>query len=150
MTTPNQTTTTSTLQERILKYERFIGDTLQPDLQKELQKRDDVYAEIAEYLKLRNQIELIKSEAETSKEIKSMVDVGCDFFMQAKIKNVSTINVLIGADCHAELTLDEAIAFIDKKEKLLHKRADKITEKANTIKAHIKFVLAGIEELLSG
>jgi hypothetical protein len=36
------------IQEKIQRYEKFIGETLQPDLQQELEKRDIIYSEIAE------------------------------------------------------------------------------------------------------
>jgi prefoldin subunit 5 len=45
----------------------------------------------------------------------SLVDTNCCR------KNVSTINVLVGVDCHVEMTLNEALEFIEKKEKQLHR-----------------------------
>ncbi|KAI9350810.1 hypothetical protein BDR26DRAFT_851548 [Obelidium mucronatum] len=137
-----------TKRKQIDKYERFLTTTLQPDLRKVLEERDAVYEETAEYLKLKNQIALIKSHSREDGSFKTMVDVGCDFYMQAKVPNANLINVLVGLDCHVEFTLDEAAIFIAKKEKHLEKKAEMMTERALKIKGHIKLVLAAIQEVL--
>ncbi|KAJ3160899.1 hypothetical protein HDU86_008261 [Geranomyces michiganensis] len=131
---------------QIKKYEAFVNDRLRPDLQRSLDARDKVYDTISEYLKLRNQIELLQSQKLT--ELKTMMDVGCEFFMQAKIPSLEYIYVQIGLDTHAELTFDQALAFIDKKEALLLKTAERHTETASKIRAQIKMVLATIEQIL--
>ncbi|KAI8913908.1 hypothetical protein DFJ77DRAFT_431465 [Powellomyces hirtus] len=131
---------------QVKKYETFVNERLRPDLQKALEARDKVYDIISEYLKLRNQIELLQAEKLT--ELKTMMDVGCEFFMNAKIPSLQYIYVKVGLDVHAQLTMDEALAFIDKKEKVLLKSADKHTETASKIKAHIKMVLHTLESIL--
>lgn len=50
-------------------------------------------------------------------------------------------------DFFVELTHDEAIAFIEKKTKLLDKKTDKLTQASTKIKANIKLVLHGLREL---
>ncbi|KAI8590346.1 hypothetical protein BDZ88DRAFT_394731 [Geranomyces variabilis] len=131
---------------QIKKYEAFVNDRLRPDLQRSLDARDKVYDTISEYLKLRNQIELLQSQKLT--ELKTMMDVGCEFFMQAKIPSLEYIYVQIGLDTHAELTFDQALAFINKKEALLLKSAERHTEAASKIRAQIKMVLTTIEHIL--
>ncbi|KAJ3172492.1 hypothetical protein HDU88_005820 [Geranomyces variabilis] len=131
---------------QIKKYEAFVNDRLRPDLQQSLDARDKVYDTISEYLKLRNQIELLQSQKLT--ELKTMMDVGCEFFMQAKIPSLEYIYVQIGLDTHAELTFDQALAFINKKETLLLKSAERHTEAASKIRAQIKMVLTTIEKIL--
>ncbi|KAJ3171799.1 hypothetical protein HDU87_008267 [Geranomyces variabilis] len=131
---------------QIKKYETFVNDRLRPDLQRSLDARDKVYDTISEYLKLRNQIELLQSPKLT--ELKTMMDVGCEFFMQAKIPSLQYIYVQIGLDTHAELTFDQALAFINKKEALLLKSAERYTEAAAKIRAQIKMVLTTIEQIL--
>ncbi|TPX63236.1 hypothetical protein SpCBS45565_g06774 [Spizellomyces sp. 'palustris'] len=132
--------------KQIERYERFVNERLRVDLQKAVVARDKIYETIAEYLKLRNQIDLLRNEK--LKELKTMMDVGCEFFMQAKVPDTSRIYVKVGAGYHVELTLDEAVAFIGEKEKSLLKAADKHTETASKIKAHIKLVLQAIQEIL--
>ncbi|KAJ3194049.1 hypothetical protein HK101_003607 [Irineochytrium annulatum] len=130
------------------RYLDFIAERLQPDLHRELEARDVIWAEIAEWLKLRSQIEAM--QAHPPGEIKLLTDVGCDFYMQAKITKRDRIYVKVGANCQLEMTLEEALAFIAKKEKLMEQRAEKATKRVLKIKAHIKFVLAAVNEIQMG
>ncbi|KAJ3076547.1 hypothetical protein HDU98_002539 [Podochytrium sp. JEL0797] len=134
-------------QRRIAKYEVFLSSKLQPDLKNILSERDAIYEDIAD-LKLKNHIDRINENCKDDSPFKTLVDVGCDFYMQAKVTNTQMINVLVGLDCHVEFTMDEALEFIAKKEKHLERKADALTEKALHLKAQIKLVLAAIQEVL--
>ncbi|KAI8824843.1 uncharacterized protein EV422DRAFT_583745 [Fimicolochytrium jonesii] len=131
---------------QIKKYESFVNDRLRVDLQNTLDARDKVYETISEYLKLRNQIELLQTQNLTS--LKTMMDVGCEFFMQATIPRLDQITVKIGLDVHVVLTLPEGLMFIARKEQALVKVADRYTSRAADLKAQIKMVLGAIEALL--
>ncbi|KAI9092718.1 Prefoldin subunit-domain-containing protein [Phlyctochytrium arcticum] len=133
---------------QIKKYESFVNTRLRPDLQSLLDKRDKVYETISDYLKLRNQIDLLQTQNLTS--LKTRMDVGCEFFMHARIPDISTIYVSVGAGYHVQMTLPEALAFIEVKERGLLKVADTLTESALRVKAQIKMVLEVIGELLEG
>ena len=56
--------------------------------------------------------------------------------------------VALSKDFFVELSWDEALAYIEKKEKLLNKRAETLTKKVCEVKAHILFVQEAIRELL--
>ncbi|CAO3700728.1 unnamed protein product [Rhizopus microsporus] len=58
------------------------------------------------------------------------------------------IYVHTGFGFHVQFTLDEAKTFIKKKEQQLQKLADKHTQEADKIKAHIKMALEAISEIL--
>ncbi|KAF9347362.1 hypothetical protein BGX34_003202, partial [Mortierella sp. NVP85] len=58
------------------------------------------------------------------------------------------IFVNVGFGFHAQLTLDEALAFITRKEAFLQKKAERLTEKAAQIRAHIKIVLEAMAEIM--
>ncbi|KAI4873398.1 hypothetical protein NFI96_012312 [Prochilodus magdalenae] len=101
------------IDDKVLQYESFINDVLKRDLQKVLEQRDGVYEKIAEYLQLKN---TIKSIQETdSKELKTDVDLGCNFYVQAHVPDTSKIFVAVGYGFFVELTLSEALTFIEKK-----------------------------------
>ncbi|KAJ3057165.1 hypothetical protein HK097_011170 [Rhizophlyctis rosea] len=134
------------VEEQIQKYQSFVNDRLRLDLKAILDAREKIYESISEHLKLKNQIELIKSQNLT--EMKTMMDVGAQFFMQAKIPDTSKIFINIGMGYSVEFTLDEGLAFIDSKEKILLKQAEKQTDKASQIKAHIKVVLETMQQLM--
>lgn len=77
------------------------------------------------------------------KKFESRVDVGCNIFVATEveedIKN-KTVMVALSKDFFVELSWDEALVYIAKKEKLLNGKADNLTKKVSEIKAHILFI----------
>ncbi|XP_020653288.1 protein UXT [Pogona vitticeps] len=133
------------VQEKVLQYEAFISDVLQRDLQKVLEQRDEVYEKIAQYLQLKNVIERLQEVG--NKELKTQVDLGCNFYVNAEVPDTSTIFVALGYGFFVELTLSEALTFIEKKSKLLTELSETLTKDSAKIKANIRMVLEGLREL---
>ncbi|XP_018608398.1 protein UXT [Scleropages formosus] len=133
------------IDEKILQYETFINDVLKRDLQKVLEQRDGVYEKIAQYLQLKNTIESLQEAG--SKELKTEVDLGCNFYAQAHIPDSSTIFVAVGYGFFVELTLPEALKFIEKKTNQLTGYTETLTKDSAKIKANIRMVLEGLKEL---
>ncbi|CAJ0648416.1 19894_t:CDS:2 [Entrophospora sp. SA101] len=77
-----------------------------------------------------------------------MVDLGSNFYVQAKVPDTTYIYVNVGFGFHPQLTLDEAIEFIDKKEKTLQRKSEKYTDDIAKISAHIAMVHEAIAEIL--
>ncbi|KAI9143456.1 Prefoldin subunit-domain-containing protein [Paraphysoderma sedebokerense] len=134
------------IQSELVKYDKFVNEKLRVDLKATLDLRDKIYDQISEYVKLRKQIQLIQSQ--DLKELKTRVDVGSNFYVQAKIPDTKYIYVNIGYGFHAEFTLNEALMFIQRKESHLEKLAERHTQEASSIKAHIKMLLEAISELM--
>ncbi|KAJ3386562.1 hypothetical protein HDU84_001471 [Entophlyctis sp. JEL0112] len=152
---------TQAKKQKILRFEEFLSDKLQPDLRAVLEDRDKVYADMAEFAKLKSMIALIADfggssfskrtgRSDLDDSYKTLVDVGCDFFMQAKVYDpaLSLISILVGLDCYVEFTFDEALTFIERREKQLTTKADGLTERALELKSQVKLVLAAIQEVL--
>jgi prefoldin subunit 5 len=112
---------------------------------------------------LRAHIGLINSKE--LKKMTTMVDVGSECFVQAKMfvwvtlssgcgltilrsEDTSRIFVHVGMGFHAEMTLDEALKFITSKEAELNAKADKITEEAAAIKDKIRMVYETLDWLM--
>ncbi|KAJ7317567.1 hypothetical protein JRQ81_003729 [Phrynocephalus forsythii] len=133
------------VQEKVLQYETFISDVLQRDLKKVLEQRDEVYEKIAQYLQLKNVIERLQETGD--KELKTQVDLGCNFYVNAEVPDTSTIFVALGYGFFVELTLPEALTFIEKKSKLLTELSEVLTRDSAKIKANIRMVLEGLREL---
>ncbi|MCJ8734708.1 hypothetical protein PDJAM_G00238470 [Pangasius djambal] len=133
------------MSEKVLQYESFINDVLRRDLQKVLEQRDGVYEKIAQYLQLKNTIKSIQETG--SKELKTDVDLGCNFYVQAHVPDTSKIFVAVGYGFFLELTLSEALTFIEKKTSQLTEYSEVLTKDAAKIKAHIRMVLEGLREL---
>ncbi|XP_060788404.1 protein UXT isoform X1 [Neoarius graeffei] len=133
------------INEKVLQYESFINDVLKRDLQKVLEQRDGVYEKIAQYLQLKNTIKSIQETG--SKELKTDVDLGCNFYVQAHVPDTSKIFVAVGYGFFLELTLSEALTFIEKKTRQLTEYSEVLSKDAAKIKAHIRMVLEGLREL---
>ncbi|XP_077140172.1 protein UXT [Ranitomeya variabilis] len=133
------------MEEKVLKYEAFVTDTLQRDLRRVLENRDSVYEKISQYLQLKNVIERLK-ELESG-PLQTQVDLGCNFYVNAEVPDSSKIFVALGFGFFAELTLEEALRFIEKKNKMLTEISENLTKDAANIKAHIRLVLEGLREL---
>jgi hypothetical protein len=94
-----------------------------------------------------------------------MVDLGSNYYAKAKVyvfrpcvrvtffvarkqtpnvtihrESLQRLCVMLGLGLHVELTVDEAIIFIDQKEIILNRKAERLTEKAAIIKANIAAV----------
>ena len=138
----------SKIEEKVARYEAFLNDTLRSDLKKNLELRDKIYQEQAEYLALRNSINAIKlADLQPGEPLKTKVDLGCNFYCQARIPQPGKICVAVGMGFFVEMTLDEALKFLDKKDAELSKDADNLTQECAKLKANIKLVLGGLREL---
>ncbi|KAG7220380.1 hypothetical protein INR49_018218 [Caranx melampygus] len=101
--------------QKVLQYENFINEVLRRDLQRAMQESG-------------------------SQRLKTDVDLGCNFYVQADVEDSSRIFVAVGYGFFVEMTYDEALRFIEKKTKQLTKDSAKI-------KANICMVLEGLREL---
>lgn len=137
--------TPSKMADKVGLYEAFVDEKLKKDLEKVHRARDEAYSKMAEYLQLKNSIEQI--QATTKGGLRTKVDLGCNFYCQAKIEDSSKICVAVGYGFFVEFTLDEAKAFIEKKCDQLSKYVEKLGRDSAKIKAHIKLVLEGLREL---
>ncbi|XP_008270777.1 protein UXT isoform X1 [Oryctolagus cuniculus] len=136
METPPKGRVVEATGEKVLRYEAFISDVLQRDLRKVLDHRDKVYEQLAKYLQLRNVIERLQ-EAKQS-ELYMQVDLGCNFFVDTVVSDTSRIYVALGYGFFLELTLAEALKFIDRKSSLLTQglenyKACRISQRSLTI-----------------
>ncbi|KAB0383050.1 hypothetical protein FD755_004967 [Muntiacus reevesi] len=89
----------------------------------------DVYEQLAKHLQLGNM----------------QVDLGCNF-VDTVVPNTSRIYVALGYGFFPELTLAEALKFIDHKSSLAE-LSDNLTKDSMNIKAHIHMLLEGLREL---
>ena len=136
------------MEEKVRKYEEFLNDRLRKDLETVRKTQEEVNSKIAEYLHLKNIVKSVKDwDAGEEKELKTQVDLGCNFYCQARITDPSKIFVLVGYGFYVQFTLDEALSFIEKKCNQLTVYSAKLGKDCARIKAHIKLVLEGLREL---
>ncbi|KAE8581991.1 hypothetical protein XENTR_v10019897 [Xenopus tropicalis] len=133
------------LGHKVQRYEAFVWETLRGDLRKVLESRDAVYEKISQYLQLKNVIERLQELPPET--LQTQVDLGCNFFVNAEVPDCSRIFVALGFGFYLDLTLPEALKFIEKKNKMLTEVSDSLSRDAASIKAHIRLVLEGLREL---
>ncbi|XP_062504903.1 protein UXT-like [Corticium candelabrum] len=133
------------IDRKVLEYEAFVNEILKRDLKNVYDQRDAIYGEIADYYQLRTTLENIKG----CSELKTQVDLGCNFYVQANIPSASHVFVAVGFGFFVEMDHNEALMFIDKKTSHLQRQSDTLTERAAEIKGRIKLVLEGLRELQS-
>ncbi|XP_068964239.1 protein UXT [Petaurus breviceps papuanus] len=132
-------------QAKVLQYETFVSDVLQRDLREVLAQREEVYGQLAAYLQLKNVLERLQESGDH--RLRTQVDLGCNFYVNAEVPDPSRIFVALGYGFFLELTLMEALRFIDRKSRLLTSLSDSLTRDSARIKAHIRLVLEGLREL---
>ncbi|KAM4610420.1 protein UXT isoform 1-T1 [Polymixia lowei] len=135
----------ASIDDKVLQYETFISDVLKIDLQKVLDQRDGVYEKISQYLQLKNTIQSLQESG--CKDLKTEVDLGCNFYVQAHVEDSSKIFVAVGYGFFVEMTHTEALRFIDKKTSQLTAFTELLTKDSAKIKANIRMVLEGLREL---
>ncbi|CAG5120426.1 unnamed protein product [Candidula unifasciata] len=132
---------------KVLEYETFLNERLREDLRKILEDRDELYEEVSEYFQLKSTIQKIQEDITPTSELKTKVDLGCNFYVQANVPNPSRINIAIGYGFFLEMSLPEALKFIDMKTQQLQDRTAQLTKDACKVKGHIRLVLEGLREL---
>lgn len=129
----------------VLQYETLLNDVLRERLRKSIEARQKVYEEISEYAQLQSQIEQIQEDNLTS--LHTQVDLGCNFYCQAKVPDTSKIFVRVGYGFFVEFTLEEALKFIEKKTKHLYSVADRWKEVEAEINIDMIFVTETLRKL---
>ena len=137
----------TSISEKVIKYETFLNETLKENLRIVIEKREQIYSQLAEYFQLKTVIEKIQDAYPVEDGLKTKVDLGCNFYVQANVPDASRIFVAIGYGFFLEFTLEEAVVFIDKKTDQLTKMGETLTEEACKIKAHIKLMIEGLREI---
>ncbi|XP_075882881.1 protein UXT [Nelusetta ayraudi] len=145
MSPPCNADANANVDQKILQYENFVNEVLKKDLQKVLEQRDSVYEKISQYLQLKNTIQSLQESG--SRKLKTDVDLGCNFYVQAEVEDSSRIYVAVGFGFFVEMTHDEALRFIEKKTSQLTAFTEQLTKDSAKIKANIRMVLEGLREL---
>jgi len=117
-TPPAEVPSASVIEEKIDRFRSFIDERLKVDLKSTLDARDKIYEKISQYLELQRNIEILDRTGAVN--LKTMVNLGCEFQVQAVVPDARTIFVDLGLGFWVELTLGEARQFIAKKEASLN------------------------------
>lgn len=137
------------ISSKIFEYEQFLNERLRTDLRCVLDRKDAINGDIAEFIQLKATIQQLMAHNSTQSNtpLKTMVDLGCNFYAKARVRDCSQIIMSIGLGFYLEMQLMEAMEYVDKKVASLSSEVDRLTEQASQINARIKMVLGALDEL---
>lgn len=129
------------IRAKVLQYETFLNDVLKEDLRRCLEERDRVCGKLAELLQLRTMVERIQEVQANKETFRTQVDLGCNFFVQAVVPDPSRVFVQVGLGFFLELTHEETLWFVTRREGLLEDELQRLSKESASIKAHIQMVV---------
>ncbi|KAL3767156.1 hypothetical protein ACHAW5_003175 [Stephanodiscus triporus] len=140
------------LRRQIAEYGDFVARTLRPQLQAAVDAREETEREISEYLRLQNELRLHVERAATGNKappIKAVIDIShAAVYCNVLVPNPRTIYVDVGLGFHVEMTLAEAMSFVDRRVDHLEKNVLKHRLKvAATVARDVENALKLLEEL---
>lgn len=131
--------------QKVAKFETFINDVLKKSLAQNFRLLDTIEEELANLEQAGANI-LSMAKLAGDEPLKTRVNVGCDFFMQANA-DVKMFLVCVGLDCYVEFNRDEALEFVRFRASQLQKRAAEVRDKGAQIRAQITLALHCIQEV---
>ncbi|KAF9419338.1 hypothetical protein HW555_004102 [Spodoptera exigua] len=135
------------IEETIFKYENFINDVLKEDLRRVQMRLERINSEISDLIQEKHTIRVITDKKMHPNGFKTQVNIGCNFFMEAAVRDTSTLLMNVGLNTYLEFGLEEANKYMDVRIKAFEDMAAALQNKAAKIKAHIKMMLIGIGQL---
>mmetsp|Transcript_28367 Transcript_28367/g.59135 ORF Transcript_28367/g.59135 Transcript_28367/m.59135 type:complete len:167 (+) Transcript_28367:186-686(+) len=145
------------LRSKIAEYGNFISRTLQPQLQTAVEAREETEAEISEYAQLQGKLRQIEkaividpnTKSKSVASINTIVDIShAAVYCKASISNPRTIYVNVGFGFHIEMTLPEAILFVDRRMEYLGRDVlNHRSEVAMTVAKDVENALELLKEL---
>uniref|UniRef100_A0A0N5AQU2 Prefoldin subunit alpha n=1 Tax=Syphacia muris TaxID=451379 RepID=A0A0N5AQU2_9BILA len=128
------------------RYRKFVKERLEVDYESVVKDINVIFAEIREYETLRLAISKIK-ETGVKENLETQVNIGKNIFCDAEISDCQRIIVKLGGDIFAELTLDRAEQYVEKRINLLNERASILEKEGHSIKARIHLILSSLNQL---
>ena len=155
--------TNDDLKCKIAEYGNFISQTLEPQLRNAVMEREKTEAEINDYIQLQNGLRRLLLEQQqqqlgsssleeihqSTKQLNGLVDIAhSTIYCNVSIPNPNIIYVDVGFGFHIEMTISEAISFIDKRVHFLEKTVLKhCLDVAKRVAKDVEGALELLEEL---
>ena len=163
------TATTIDLRRQISEYGTFVERTLRPQLQTAVEDREETEGEISDYLLLRDELLRLllppvasdpttgngngngtaSSSSSPPPIIRAVIDIShASVYCDVVVPNPRTIYVDVGLGFHVEMTLAEAVSFVDRRVEYLEKNVLRHRlEVASTVARDVENALGLLEEL---
>lgn len=131
----------------ISKYEAFVNNVLKEDLRSLEIKLQHINAEISDLIQQKHTLAIATNPEKHPDGFKSQINLGCNFFMEARVRDTSSMLINIGLNIYLEFSREEAIKYLKARITAYESKAEELKNKSVETKAHIKLVLLGIGEL---
>jgi len=131
------------IRQKLEEYSSFLREVLRPDSEALSAAENEARMEIEEYKELRERL------TDWNSVDPHLVDLGSNKVQcRATVDDSSTIFVNVGMGFHVELTVDEALAYVDKRIHFLSSQVLKHrSEKSRQVQEHIQSSTMILEEL---
>lgn len=139
----------SELAASILKFENFINNVLKEELKCIEKRLEEINAELSDLIQQRHTLKVITDKNIHPNGFKTQVNLGCNFFMEAAVSNTELLLMNIGLNNYLELSVQEALVYLDLRIKAYEKMGEELRGKAAETKAHINMMLFGLSKLHS-
>lgn len=139
------------LPAKIIKFESFVNEKLKTDLAHVLKLDEEAANDIENCIQLSIMLKQFKERQfnPDGGPIKTLCDIGSNFYIETVIDDPNSTMVYLGLGFYQQMTLDEAIAFLDKRKAMLETKRKGFTAAASKINVNIRLVLEGLRELQS-
>lgn len=144
------------LRRKVEEYANFLEQTLKPQLEAAVEAREETENDIDEYgtlsktlVEYRRQLSENAGNDERPPKTESIVDLGHgEIYCKACIEDPARVFVHAGMGFHVELTLGEAIEFVQKRIKFLRGEVLELrARRAKTIAGHVEDSLHILQQL---
>lgn len=136
----------SEIQSKVEEYSKFVDEVLRPDLIALEAAELETEHEIRDYSNLRRDLQDLRITKTAS--FNPSVDLGHQVvFCEGSVDDTSKLFVHVGMGFHAELTLDEAASFCEKRSAFLREVLSYRREKTQTVRTHLDSSLLILDEL---
>lgn len=96
--------------EKVEEYSRFVSEKLRPELERAEKSRGETMAEMSEYNGLLEQLKGFQKEEKS--EVEALVNLGHETIYCNAVGKLEMIHVHVGMGFHVEMTISEAIRFV--------------------------------------
>jgi len=133
------------ISDEVLKYENVINNVLKEELKKLHEQWEVKSLEMAEWIQLKEFLQCVKEK--NIKCFKTKLDIGGNILAHAVVPNTEQVLINIGAGIWIDLGIDEAIPVVETRIKISQKQLNIIDEASFDVRATIRTILCGLQEL---
>lgn len=108
------------------------------DLKVAYERREKMKQELIDVNELENIIKLMMVNKDVAENgLQTSVNLGCDFYVDARVKKTDSILISVGLDLFMECTLPDAIKLLTEKQKILEHQLEYMSSQIAQIESHI-------------